>query len=130
MCYLLYLTECRDAGSINFPMLELIVKDHEPLSLNAKEQIQVGLRYCGQGINENPNFDVNLTFAEEKTENPVVNISNEVLFFSSKDIQNSVLKNLTVNGILVGYTNIQVMKSLLSGFVTLFWVGGGGYGKK
>ena len=37
-------------------------------------------------------------------------VPKDALFFSSSEIENTATKNLTVNGILLGYTNVQVRK--------------------
>ena len=87
--------------------LEITVKDSGPVILNEDSEIQIGLKYNGV---EPPDFDIVVTFSPEETKNPVVKISKDALFFSSSEIENTATKNLTVNGILLGYTNVQVRK--------------------
>lgn len=88
------------------PDLEIVVKESGPVILNTESDIQIGLHYSGI----EPNFDIVVTFLPEETENPVVEISADPLFFSSSEMENSVTKNLTVKGIILGYTTVKVRK--------------------
>ena len=99
--------------------LEITVKDSGPVILNEDSEIQIGLKYSGV---EPPDFDIVVTFFPEETKNPVVKIPKDALFFSSSEIENSATKNLTVNGILLGYTNVQVRKQQCEYLITLHHV--------
>ena len=79
------------------------MKDYAPIELNSEDQIQIGIRHWGQPTTE---LEIDLTFDADK--NSVVEIPNRKLHFSSGDVENSVLKNLTVVGSELGYSTIQV----------------------
>ena len=97
--------------------LEIEVKDSGPVVLDASGQIEIGLHYSGV----EPNFDIVVTFLPEETENPVVEITADQVFFSSSEIKHSVTKNITAKGIQLGYTTLQVRKFVTFSAVLIYY---------